>query len=156
MARLIEQVGHEPEADELEPLTWASLKVGRRQTGEAVMRSLQDTRMLNRATLAAFADIDVYLCPVMGEPPPEIGFIDPVGLEPREVNRRQGRIFPYTPPFNFSGQPSLSLPLAQSKSGLPIGMMFTAKYADEATLFRLAAQLEKEAPWKARRPQVWG
>jgi amidase len=156
MGRLIDHLGREPEPDELEPLTWAALKAGRRQTGDAVMRSLQETRMLNRATLAAFEDIDVYLCPVMGEPPPEIGFIDAVNLEPKEVNRRQGRVFPYTPPFNFSGQPSLSLPLAQSKAGLPIGMMFTAKYADEATLFRLAAQLEKEAPWKHRRPQVWG
>jgi amidase len=156
MARLIEQVGREPEPDELEPLTWASLKAGRRQTGADVMRSLQETRMLNRGTLAAFEDIDVYLCPVMAEPPPAIGFIDAVGLEPKEVNRRQGRIFPYTAPFNFSGQPSMSLPLAMSASGLPIGMMFTARYADEATLFRLAGQLEKEAPWKDRRPQVFG
>jgi amidase len=156
MARLIERVGREPEADELEPLTWASLKAGRRQTGADVMRSLQETRMLNRATLAFFEDVDIYLCPVLGTPVPEIGFIDPVNLEPREVSRRQGRAFPFTPPFNYSGQPSLSLPLETDANGLPIGMMFTAKYADEATLFRLAAQLEKEAPWKARRPQVWG
>jgi amidase len=47
------------------------------------------------------------------------------------------------------------LPLAQSKGGLPIGMMFTARYADEATLFRLAGQLEKEMPWKDRTPLVW-
>jgi amidase len=156
MARLIEQIGREPAEGELEPLTWASYKAGLRQTGADVMRSLQETRMLNRATLAAFEDIDVYLCPVMGEQPPQIGFIDPVTLEPKEVNRRQGRVFPFTPPFNYSGQPSMSLPLAMSASGLPIGMMFTAKYADEATLFRLAGQLEKEAPWKDRRPQVWG
>jgi len=156
MARLIETVGREPEDDELEPLTWASLKAGRRQTGADVMRSLQETRMLNRRTLAAFEDIDVYLSPVLGAPVPQIGFIDPVRLEPREVNRRQGRAFPFTPPFNFSGQPSMSLPLEQDASGLPIGLMFTAKYADEATLFRLAAQLEKEAPWKDRRPKVWG
>lgn len=156
MARLIELVGHEPEPDELEPLTWASLKAGRRQTGADVMRSLQETRMLNRQTLAFFEDIDVYLTPVLGTPVPEIGFIDPVNLEPREVNRRQGRAFPFTPPFNFSGQPSLSLPLEVDAKGLPIGMMFTARYADEATLFRLAGQLEKEAPWKDRRPQVWG
>ena len=156
MQRMIELVGREPEPDELEPLTWALLKGGRRQEGAAVMRSLQDTRMLNRKTLAAFEDIDVYLCPVLGTPVPEIGFIDPVNLEPREVNRRQGRTFPYTPPFNFSGQPSLSLPLEMDAAGLPIGMMFTAKFADEATLFRLAAQLEKEAPWKDRRPRVWG
>jgi len=156
MDRLIEMVGREPEPDELEPLTWATLKAGRRQTGADVMRSLQETRMLNRRTLAAFEDIDVYLCPVLGTPIPEIGYIDPVKLEPREVNRRQGRVFPYTPPFNYSGQPSMSLPIEQDANGLPIGMMFTAKYGDEATLFRLAAQLEKEAPWKDRRPQVWG
>jgi amidase len=156
MARLIEQIGREPEPDELEPLTWASLKAGRRQTGADVMRSLQDTRMLAREVVAFFDDIDVYLSPVLGTPIPEIGHIDPVNLEPREVNRRQGRVFPFTPPFNFTGQPSMSLPLEVDANGLPIGMMFTAKYADEATLFRLAAQLEKEAPWKGRRPQVWG
>ena len=103
-----------------------------------------------------FEDWDIYLCPVLGTPVPEVGLIDPVTLEPREVNRRQGEAFPYTPPFNFSGQPSLSLPLEMSASGLPIGMMFTARFADEATLFRLAAQLEKEAPWKTRKPMVWG
>ena len=156
MARLIELVGREPEADELEPLTWASLKAGRRQEGPAVMRSLQETRMLNRKTLAFFEEVDVYLTPVLGTPVPEIGYIDPVNLEPREVNRRQSRAFPFTPPFNFSGQPSMSLPLEMDANGLPIGMMFTARYADEATLFRLAGQLEKEAPWKNRRPRIWG
>ena len=156
MARLIDQVGREPEPDELEPLTWSILKAGRRQTGPDVMRSMQEIRMLNRKTLAFFDDIDVYLTPVLGTPVPEIGFIDPVNLEPKEVNRRQGRTYPYTPPMNFSGQPSLSLPLEVDAKGLPIGMMFTSRFADEATLFRLAAQLEKEAPWKERRPQVWG
>jgi len=43
-----------------------------------------------------------------------------------------------------------------SAEGLPIGMMFTARYADEATLLRLAAQLEKETPWRDRRPPIWG
>jgi amidase len=156
MARLADELGREPEPDELEPLTWAILKAGRRETGADALRSLQETRMLNYKTIAAFADIDVYLCPVMGMPVPEIGFIDPVKLEPREVNKRQGRLYPFTPPFNFSGQPSMSLPLEMDSHGLPIGMMFTAKFADEATLFRLAGQLEKEAPWSKRRPQVWG
>ncbi len=156
MARLIEQMGREPEPDELEPLTWASLNAGRKVTGAEALRAMHELRMLNRKTLAAFEDIDVYLSPVMGEPPPEIGHIDPVNLEPREVHRRQNRVFPFTPPFNFSGQPSLSLPLEMSAGNLPIGMMFTAKYSDEATLFRLAGQLEKEAPWAARRPHIWG
>ncbi|MBA3812741.1 MAG: amidase [Caulobacteraceae bacterium] len=155
MKRLIERVGHEPAPDELEPLTWAALKAGRKVTGEEVMWGLQEIRRLNRGTLALFETFDVYLTPVMGTPPPPIGHIDPVALSPREVNRRQGEAFPYTPPFNASGQPSLSLPLAWSASGLPIGMMFTGRYADEATLLRLAGQLEKEAPWKDRRPPMW-
>jgi amidase len=156
MKRLIERVGHEPEPDELEPLTWASLKGGRKVSGEQVMWGLQQLRMINRQTLALFETFDVYLTPVMGTPPPPIGYIDPVTLAPREVNKRQGQVFQYTPPFNASGQPSMSLPLAMSASGLPIGMMFTGRYADEATLFRLAGQLEKEMPWKDRRPAVWG
>ena len=156
MERLIDEVGREPEQDELEPLTWASLKGGRRVTGAQAFRALQDLRALNRFTLAFFEDWDVYLCPVLGTPVPEVGFIDPVNLEPKEVNRRQGKVFPFTPPMNFSGQPSISLPLEMDSNGLPIGMMFSSRYADEATLFRLAAQLEKEAPWKGRRPAVWG
>jgi amidase/6-aminohexanoate-cyclic-dimer hydrolase len=56
--------------------------------------------------------------------------------------------------FNMSGQPSMSVPLAWSRSGLPLGMMFSARYGDEATLFRLAAQLEKERPWRDKKPPV--
>jgi amidase len=156
MRRLIARVGREPEPDELEPLTWASLKAGRRVTGEDALWGLQEMRRLNRDTLALFETFDVYLTPVMGTPPPPIGYLDPVALAPKEINRRQADVFPYTPPFNASGQPSISLPLAWSAAGLPIGMMFTARYADEATLFRLAGQLEKEAAWKGRRPMVWG
>jgi amidase len=156
MGRLIDEIGREPEPHELEPLTWAALKGGRKVTGEQALRGMQELRMLNRQTLAFFKDWDLYLSPVLGTPVPEVGFIDPVALEPRELNRRQGQVFPFTPPFNFSGQPSLSLPLEMSASGLPVGMMFTARYADEATLFRLAAQLEKEAPWRTRKPQIWG
>lgn len=155
MARLIDEIGREPEPDELEPLTWASLRGGRQVTGEMAMRALQELRMLNRATLGFFRERDVYLTPVLGVPVPEIGFIDPVRLEPQEVNRRQGQVFPFTPPFNFSGQPSLSLPLERTDDGLPVGMMFTARYGDEATLFRLAGQLEREAPWSGRRPLLW-
>jgi amidase len=155
MKRLMERLGREPEEGDLEPLTWASLKSGRKVTGEEALWGLQEMRRINRQTLALFETFDVYLTPVMGTPPPPIGYVDPVNLAPREVNRRQGEVFPYTPPFNASGQPSMSLPLAWSASGLPIGMMFTGRYADEATLFRLAGQLEKEAPWKSRRPGIW-
>jgi amidase len=156
IARLAAMLGREPQEHELEPLTWAALKSGRKVTGEQAFRGWQDLRDLNRKTLMFFEDVDVYLCPVLGTSVPRVGLIDPVAVDPQELNKRQSKAFPYTPPFNFSGQPSLSLPLEMDDDGLPIGMMFTARFADEATLLRLAAQLEKEAPWKGRRPALWG
>jgi amidase len=155
MRRLIDHIGREPREDELEPLTWASLKGGRRATGEQAMWDAQELRMLARGVMTLFEDFDVYLTPVMGTPPPPIGYLDPVAVAPRDIGRRNGEVFPFCAPFNMTGQPSLSLPLAWTDDGLPMGMMFTGRYADEATLFRLAAQLEKEAPWKDRRPPVW-
>jgi amidase len=58
------------------------------------------------------------------------------------------------PVFNITGSPSVSLPLEWSVDGLPIGMMFTARYLDEACLFRLAGQLEREFPWAQKRPAI--
>ena len=155
MQRLIDKVGREPEEHELETLTWSLLRGGRKVTGIAAALSLQELRQQCHGVLALFETFDVYLTPVLGTPPPKVGHIAPVNLDPKELNRRQAQAFPFTPPFNFTGQPSLSLPLAQSASGLPLGMMFTGRYADEATLFRLAAQLEVAMPWKDRRPAVW-
>jgi len=54
---------------------------------------------------------------------------------------------PYTPLFNATGQPAMSVPLYWNDAGLPIGMQFVCRYGDEATLFRLAGQLEKARPW---------
>ncbi len=65
------------------------------------------------------------------------------------ISRRScGVTCPATAMFNMSGQPAMSVPLAWNAAGLPLGMMFAARFGDEATLFRLAAQLEQERPWK--------
>ncbi len=153
---LVARVGREPNEDELEPLTWDGMRKGEQLTGERVMRAWGSLRVLCRGLLQLFEEVDVFLTPVMGTPPPEIGHIDPVKLEPRELRRRQARLFPFTPPCNFTGQPAMSVPLAESAAGLPLGMQFAARYADEATLFRLAAQLEEAKPWRLRRQQIWG
>ena len=155
MRRVIDRVGREPREDELEPMTWAALQGSRAVTGEQAFWGYQELRMLMRGVVQRFDSFDVYLCPVMTAPPPRIGFSDPASVTPRDLGKRQMAMFPFAALFNFTGQPSLSLPLGMSAQGLPIGMMFTARYADEAMLYRLAGQLEKELPWAQRRPQVW-
>ena len=155
MRRVIDEVGREPREDELEPMTWAALQGSRLVTGEQAFWGYQELRMLTREVVRRFDSFDVYLCPVMSSPPPPIGFSDPATVPPREINKRQAALYPFAAVFNFTGQPSISLPLGMSDDGLPIGMMFTGRYADEATLYRLAGQLEKEMPWAERRPAVW-
>jgi amidase len=155
MRRWVEKIGREPAEGEIEGLARRAYEAGRRVTGEQAMWGWQQLRLMNRQILAGFEDIDVYLTPVLGTVPPRHELLDTLTDDLKEFDRAQARTFPFTPPFNFTGQPSMALPLHQSPEGLPISMMFTAKYADEATLFRLAGQLEKEMPWKDRRPTVW-
>ena len=153
---MVARIGRDAREDELEPLTWAGIRSGQRLSGEQVFAAWRRLRVLSRQVLQLFEEFEVFLTPVMGTPPPRVGHIDPVELEPREVGKRQAKAFPFTPPFNFTGQPAMSLPLMESGEGLPIGMQFAARYADEATLFRLAAQLEQARPWRLRKPALWG
>ena len=152
----IHHIGREPAEEDFEALTWASIHLGRKVDGQTVMEAFRRLRSFAREILAFYEDCDVMLTPVMGTAPPRIGHIDPVNLEPREVQRRQGRAFPFTPPVNVTGQPAISLPLCWSENELPIGMHFISRYADEATLYRLAGQLEEARPWREKRPPHYG
>jgi amidase len=74
---------------------------------------------------------------------------------PRVISAMADKVFnfiPFTPVANVTGQPSMSVPLFWNADGLPIGTMFTARFGEEATLFRLAAQLEQARPWNDRKP----
>jgi amidase len=153
--RWVEALGREPGEDELGPLARRGFAAGKRLTGQQAFWGFQQLRLLNRQILSAFENFDVYLTPVMATPAPRLDWLNPLMEDVKEFDRRQSATYGTTPPANFTGQPSISLPLWESADGLPIGMMFTGRFADEATLYRLAGQLEKEAPWSGRRPPIW-
>lgn len=152
--RWVDIKGREP-GDDIEGLARRAYEAGKRMTGQDALWGMQELRLRTREILQRFETFDVYLTPVMCTPAPRVDFLDTLMEDLKEFDRRQRVTFGFTPPFNMTGQPSLSLPLGQSRENLPVGMMFTARYADEAVLFRLAAQLEKEMPWKDRRPPIW-
>jgi amidase len=154
LADVVERVGREPGDGEIEQLARRAYDAGRAVPAVDAFRAFGVVQELAWRIGQQFAGFDVFLTPVMGTPPPRVDELDPLG-DLRAFDRRSADTFPFTPPFNVTGQPSMSLPLHRSAEGLPIGMMFTARYGDEATLFRLAAQLERELPWAALHPPLW-
>lgn len=86
---------------------------------------------------------------------PELNAVIAAPLDtPMAAWDRVGRFATYTPLFNATGQPAMSVPLYWSEDGLPIGSHFVGRFGDEATLFRLAAQLEAARPWMNRHPPI--
>jgi amidase len=140
----------------LEAVTLSCVEQGRRTTALDLLAAQRKGNFINRAVGAFFRDYDVLVTPTVATLPPPLGYLnqnDPT-LDPRGWFDKVFAVVPFTPLFNATGQPALSLPLAQSSAGLPIGIQCVARYGDEATLFRLAAQLEQALPWASRRPQV--
>ena len=104
-----------------------------------------------REVVAFFNDFDLLLCPTVAEPPPLVGAMADAGIE------EMPRLFamtPFTAMWNTTGQPAVSLPLALDEHDLPVGVQLVARPADEATLVRVSAQIERAQPWSARRPPV--
>jgi amidase/6-aminohexanoate-cyclic-dimer hydrolase len=81
-----------------------------------------------------------------------LGWLDTMTDDPGDYRDRVARTIGFTSLFNTSGNPAMSVPLAWSDEGLPVGVQFATKMAGEALLFRLAAQLENAKPWFENRP----
>jgi amidase len=136
-------------------------------------RAIRYLQMVSRDIGRFFEKYDVLLTPVLNQPPVKIGALKPSASEQTQLRliARTGanwileamgiikplaaqtfEFVPWTPVFNVTGQPAMSVPLYWNAEGLPIGMHFVGKWGDEATLFRLAGQLEKEKPWFDKAP----
>ena len=97
----------------------------------------------------------MLLTPTLSTPPVELGEIVSTPEEPLRALERGGPTVAYAGVVaNMTGHPAMSVPLFWNGDGLPIGVHFLGRFGDEATLFRLAAQLETARPWLGRRPPV--
>jgi amidase len=101
----------------------------------------------HRITAALARDYDVVLTPTLAEPPPRIGHLDPTADYEQIIDRLVDWVA-FTPLQNATGDPAISLPLGESETGLPIGMMFASTVGQEARLLELAYELEQARPWR--------
>lgn len=142
--------------DVVEAVTFACVEYGQRLTAIDLLRALQLCNTISRGVSTFFHTYDVLITPTVAGPPPLLGTLNQndAHLDPRGWLNKLFELIPFTPLFNVTGQPAISLPLGQASTGLPIGVQLVARYGDEATLLRLAAQLEQALPWEHRRPPI--
>jgi len=168
-------MGRRLSRQDFEDVTWVIYLLGKQYSASELSRAMNLIQLAGREIGELFSRYDVVLTPTLAQPPVEIGALKLKGLMATAMKclgfLRAGWILkqainlkfsllsdmffsfmPYTPVFNATGQPAMSVPLYWSEAGLPIGMQFAGRYADEATLFRLAGQLERARPWVERRP----
>jgi amidase len=146
----------QPAADQFEPATWALYQMGQKQTGAGYMTALTWIQAASRVVARFMLDYDVWLTPTLGEPPLPLGSFDPTPDRPMAGMARAVQFVPFTPICNMTGQPAMSVPLFWNEQELPVGTHFVGRFGDEATLYRLAAQLEEARPWANRIPAVNG
>jgi len=140
--------------DQFEPVTWALCERGRQTSAPAYLIAVTLLQMASRVMGRFFLDYDVWLTPTLAEPPVPLGTFDSPPENPMKGFDRAVEYCPFTPICNVTGQPAMSVPLYWNADGLPVGTHFIGRFGDEATLFRLAAQLEEARPWANRRPPV--
>jgi amidase len=134
-------------------LNRALAEVGMQTNAADYARASGRIQAASRALVAFFDDVDVLLTPTVATPPPRIGeFRD--DEQPMTEFFATGRFVPFTPPWNATGQPAVTVPWGADDLGLPVGIQLVGRPADEATLIRLSAQLEKARPWAHLRPPV--
>ncbi|MDP8943871.1 MAG: amidase [Actinomycetota bacterium] len=148
--------GRPIDPEELEPLTRAMNEVGARISAGDYIAAHDYLRLAARRIVASMAGRDVLLTPTLAQPPLEIGALDPQsGESPLSMLERSARFIPFTPTWNVTGQPAISLPLSASDDGLPIGVQLVGPPAGEELLLSLGAELEAARPWNGRRPPVF-
>ena len=168
-------LGRKASYKDFEDETLVCALLGRQCRGSDLSKALNLIQTAGREIGRFFEKHDILLTPTAAAPPLPLGFSVTTGFQRVAMKvltrlnaggminlfggiqtfAEQAFVFAaYTPLFNATGQPAMSVPLYWNDEGLPIGMQFAGRYGDEATLFRLAAQLEKARPWAGKVPPV--
>jgi len=142
--------------NELEPITWDSYQAGLKRTGAYYLIAVQEIQRFSRKIAHWYHEgqYDLLLSPTMRIPPPKLGAFKATPDDPREWLQVALSMVAFTRTQNITGQPAMSVPLYWNADNIPIGIQFAGRYGDEATLFRLAAQLEQARPWADRIPPI--
>jgi amidase len=147
--------GRTPAEQDFEGLTWSLYQFGKQVTASQYLLSIAMLQMAARQVGRFHQTYDCWMTPTLGAPPLRLGTIDVNERDAMAGFAAVAEYLPFTPIQNATGQPAISLPLYWTSDGLPVGIMFSARLGDEATLFQLAGQLEEARPWRGRKPPVW-
>jgi len=142
--------------DDIEPASHAFAEAAARVGAADYLRGIHALHAAGRRIARTMAKLDVLLLPTLAQPPMPLGTLTMAEPDGRRYFDALFRRLPFTPAFNASGQPAIQLPLVWTDKGIPIGVQFAGRLGDEATLLRLAAQLEAAHPWAKRRPPLFG
>ena len=148
------ELGRSVAPDDVERMTWALAEMGGAIDGAAYVRAIQAIHRVGRQVARFFLDYDVLLTPTTAQPAIAIGALDPMTEDGDAYEDTINRFAAFPPLSNVTGAPAMSVPLFWTARGLPVGTQFVGRFGDEATLFRLAGQLEAAAPWFDRRPEI--
>jgi amidase len=147
--------GRELDIEQLEPLSRQMYDMSLEMSATDYLRSLDWLYDYSRQIVAMWEGIDVLLTPTLATPPIEIGALEPKeGEPPIQMLMNSAGFVPFTPVWNVTGQPAISLPLHQTEAGLPVGVQLVGPPAGEELLLSLSAQIEESAPWADRRPEL--
>lgn len=150
------ELGKKIRQDELEPSTWDLYQESLKTTGGAYLEAKEELQRFSRkiANWYQKKNYDLLLSPTMRIPPTKIGSFQPSPDDPMKWIRIALSFVAFTRTQNITGEPAMSVPLYWNKDNIPIGVQFAGRFGDEATLFRLAAQLEQARPWAGKNPPI--
>lgn len=146
--------GKPRDADNFEPVNLALGAYGRSLSGPDVLAARNVASSTARSFGRFFSQYDLLMTPVMPEPPLPLGTLDVRTSDEEAFMTKLLDVTVFTHPANAAGIPAMSVPLAWSSDGLPIGIQFMGPYGSEARLLNLAARLEEACPWAGRNPPI--